>query len=430
MRAHDSCRLDPCREANPLQTVKKETLFGPREKINTLRATLLLRAAAILFVLVAWPVRGALPPWMTEWYWLISFPLLLYNSAFLIVHKKITSFLQKHPSALFMDLVMAIGILQIGGGWRSSYFVYTLTTIMLFTLFGGKRGAYLSSLILAAASIAKDPAGGLPSLRTLETFNTTNWDMRVGAALFYMAAGCILAYFSTLLDRLEGLSRTRIEETRKVVAMEEKVRLALDLHDSVKSKVTAVLLVFKCLLKRSKSGAQNIDDELQHLWRWLQYLQGELNHVMDSLKSEVDASASSCDLVALAEEQARMAEGMAGFSWRVLYPPGEMHVPLKDRGSLVRFFSEALMNACNHSRATSGTIELGCSGNSITVIVSDNGRGFSYSDREDAETTGLTSLKYRARELRGELVVETAPDKGCRLILTFPAAGPGRLSEN
>jgi two-component system NarL family sensor kinase len=78
------------------------------------------------------------------------------------------------------------------------------------------------------------------------------------------------------------------------------------------------------------------------------------------------------------------------------------------------------MNAWKHSGVTTGTIELKCTGESITIAVCDNGKGFNYSDIECKETIGLKSLKYRAGELNGELVVETAPNKGCKLILTIP----------
>ena len=74
----------------------------------------------------------------------------------------------------------------------------------------------------------------------------------------------------------------------------------------------------------------------------------------------------------LAEEEARIAEGMTGFSWRVLCNPREIYVPINTEQPLVKFFSEALMNSWKHSGITSGTIELRNSEQSITVIVSDN----------------------------------------------------------
>ena len=387
---------------------QKKNLLGLTEKINTLRATLALRLIAVAVVVLTLPGRAVLPLWMAEWYRLISYPLFLYNIAFLVFHRKIAIFLQEHPSVLLIDLFIAIGILQIGGGWRSSYFLYTLTTIMLFTIFDRRRKVYISSFILAVAAIIKDPAGELPSM---EIFDVTNWDMRVGAALFYIAAGCILGYFSSLLDRLEVLSEAKIEETRKRTAMEEKMRLALDLHDGVKSKITAVLLVLKPLLKKVNSCEQDIDDELRRLWRWMNYLQTALNRVVDSLKSETQVNTSSCNVVTLAEEEARIAEGMTGFSWRVVCNPGKIYALRGAQHSLVKFFSEALMNSWKHSGTTSGTIELRNSDKSITVIVSDNGTGFTYSDDGNTETTGLKSLKYRARELNGDLCIETAQGK-------------------
>ncbi|MEW6418946.1 MAG: ATP-binding protein [Nitrospirota bacterium] len=398
--------------------MNKSTMPGFTETGNMFFATLLLRVASVVGIIFTLPVRYALPLWMAEWFQRISYPLLVYNLSLLIFYKKITIFLQKYPFILFVDLFIAIGILQIGGGWRSSYFVYTLTTIMVFTLFFGIRGSYISASALVVASIIKDPSGGLPSLKI---FDASSLDMRLGAALFYIVAGLITGYFSTLLKRLEMLSKAEVEETRKLTAMEEKTRMALELHDGAKQIVAAMLLKINPLIKRIKPSRDEIADELRWFWRGLNYLQSELNQVMDTLKREDNINKSMCNIVTIAEEEVRIAEVMTGFSWKILPELHDINIPIGCKLPLRRFFSEALMNAWKHSGATTGTIEIKCTGESVTVTVRDDGKGFNYSDIEGKETTGLKSLKYRAGELNGELKIETAPDKGCKLILSFPA---------
>ena len=56
---------------------------------------------------------------------------------------------------------------------------------MLFAIFQKRKGAYASSAILVFAALSKDPAGGLPAVNM---FEVSNWDLRVGAALFYATA--------------------------------------------------------------------------------------------------------------------------------------------------------------------------------------------------------------------------------------------------
>ena len=91
---------------------------------------------------------------------------------------------------------MAVAILAIGGGWRSSYYFYTLTTLILFTIFLNRTGAWLAAAVFIGAALLKNPAGELPAVAT---FGATDWDLRLGAALYYLCAGLVLSYFDTML---------------------------------------------------------------------------------------------------------------------------------------------------------------------------------------------------------------------------------------
>jgi signal transduction histidine kinase len=397
--------------------MNKSSKLGFTEVSSILFWTLLYRVVSVVIVIITLPIRSTLPQWMVEWFQRATYPLLLYSLIFLVFYKKTAALLNKYPLILFIDLLISVGIIQIGGSWRSSYFGYTITTIILFTIFKKRTGAYISALVLTIAAIIKDPAGGLPST---EIFFVSDWDMRLGAALIYTTAGVILGYFSTLLERLEILSKAEVEKTRRLTAMEEKARLAMDLHDRSKQMVFAMLLRMNPLIKRIKPFQDEIADELRWFWRGMNYLQSELNQIMDTLKREDNISKSMCNIVTIAEEEVKIAEVMTGFSWKILSEHDDINIPIGCKLPLRRFLSEALMNAWKHSGVTTGTIELKCSGESVTVTVCDNGKGFNFSDIEDKETVGLKSLKYRAGELNGELVVETALNKGCKLILTIP----------
>jgi len=92
-------------------------------------------------------------PEMAEAFQLASYPLCLYTLALLVFRKRLASFLFDHPYFLLVDLLVALGVLQLGGAWRSSYFAYTVTAIMMFTAIDGKRGAYVSALALTAVGM-------------------------------------------------------------------------------------------------------------------------------------------------------------------------------------------------------------------------------------------------------------------------------------
>ena len=75
-------------------------------------------------IAVAAGYRHSLPAWMTHWFVAITFPLFVYNLTVLLWRERIQSILTRYPWLLTIDLVMAVAILAIGGGWRSSYYFY------------------------------------------------------------------------------------------------------------------------------------------------------------------------------------------------------------------------------------------------------------------------------------------------------------------
>ncbi len=359
---------------------------------------------------------------MAQWFSWVSYPLIAYNLILLVAYRKLTRFLRKYPPLLIIDLVISVAILSIGAGWRSSYFVYTLTTIMVFAIFWARAGAYLSAGLLSAAGFIKDPSYGLPSIEAFEAFNVSSWDMRLGAALFYVSAGLILGYFSTLLKRLEILSVVRVEEASRIAAMKEKNRLALELHDGVKQMVSAMLLKLHPLVKEIRGVNERTADEIRWLWRAMNFLQCELDEVMDFLNSGVPTSQSHCNLVSIAQEEAKTCEVMTGFSWEIFSEEPEILISCEKRMPMRRFLDEALMNACKHSGKTEGLIELGRIKDSIRIVVSDRGKGFDPGKIDPGRNTGLRSLACRARELGATFSIETLPGRGCKVILHLPAS--------
>jgi signal transduction histidine kinase len=392
---------------------------------HALRATLALRIFAVIVAAFTLPVRENLPADIANWYEFVAAPLFSLNLAAIIFAKSLVSFLERHPSWLAVDLLITVGVIFTGGGWRSSYFEYTLTTIIIFTILANRKGAYISCAVLALASICKNP---LPQGDAVQIFDVTNWDMRLGASLFYVTAGLILGYFSTIVERLNKLSEERIVEAREHGAIKQKLDLAFDLHDRLKSKLSAVLMIAGMLAKNPQ-GAFNAQAarDVQRLWHWLHYFQCELDRLVRSLK---DGNPSACcpnspvDLCELAKEETRILSTMTGFHWSVSVPQGPILVPEKLRPALCAFISEALTNSWKHSGINEGRVDLSCRDRRIRIAVVDDGRGFEPTGVDKHHASGLTSLARRCEELRGRLDITTAPGQGCCCALTFSVGTP------
>jgi signal transduction histidine kinase len=394
----------------------------PTQVHHALRATLALRIFALLIAAFTLPVRENLPADIAMMYGRIAPPLLLLNLAWLAFAKPLAGYLECHPRWLAVDLALTVGVIFTGGGWRSSYFEYTLTTVIIFTILAGRRGAYASCAVLALAGICKNP---LPQGDAVQIFDVTNWDMRLGASLFYVTAGLILGYFSTIVERLNRLSEERIVEAREHGAIKQKLDLAFDLHDRLKSKLSAIMMVAGMLAKRPQDAfAPQTARDVQRLWQWLHYFQGELDRLVRSLKDEKPSTCppnDMIDLCDLAREETRILSTMTGFLWSVDSPPDPILIPESQRPALCAFISEALTNSWKHSGAGTGRIGLSCQEGRICIQVIDDGKGFEPALVDKPHASGLTSMARRCEELQGRLDIKTSPGQGCCYMLTFAA---------
>jgi signal transduction histidine kinase len=89
--------------------------------------------------------------------------------------------------------------------------------------------------------------------------------------------------------------------------------------------------------------------------------------------------------------------------------------PLASRRNILFIYKEALHNILKHSCASSVEIMVGLDDGIFTLDVRDNGKGF------DLETTrkgnGLINLRRRADALNGDLLIDSAFNKGTHIHL-------------
>ncbi len=390
------------------------------ERSRVLSAALWFRLVAVVVIAVAAAFRDTLPGWMREAFVLIVLPLFGYNLAALLGRKRLEFILTRHPEWLVVDLVFSVAILAIGGGWRNSYFFYTLTTLILFTIFLNRRGAWTAAAVFMIAALIKNPAGDLPAV---ETFAVTNRDMRLGAALFYLCAGLVFGYFDTLLSRIELLAREKIAETQRRVTVEEHQRLAFELHDGAKQMVLALLLRSRGLLRRQEWDEGNTRKELEWLWRGLSYLQTELNQLVKTLRGQ--ELATGWEVAAIVREEVQLVTALTGSHWTLeVFMADPVFLSAQRRDALRHFLAEALMNTWKHAGVVAGEVELRQRQDEIVLGVVDRGCGFDPATLDAQASLGLHSLRHRARELGGRCELESQPDQGCRLTLRFPAHPP------
>lgn len=204
------------------------------------------------------------------------------------------------------------------------------------------------------------------------------------------------------------------EQTRELAVIEERGRLARDLHDSAKQKAFAAL----AQLGTARTVAEsNPAAAKRHL--------GEAENLVYDVLQEMIFLIQEMYPVALKERGLATALREYIFEWENrsdipvdLNIAGGQRLPLQIEQALYRIVQEALANIARHSQASKVEISLIYRPKAIDLLIADNGQGFDLLRKQNG--MGLCSMQERVAMVNGELTIDSAPGKGTRIAIKTP----------
>jgi ligand-binding sensor domain-containing protein/signal transduction histidine kinase len=205
------------------------------------------------------------------------------------------------------------------------------------------------------------------------------------------------------------------EKTKELAIIEERNRLARELHDSAKQKAFAALAQLGTangLFKKNPRVARNHLVEAENL---VYEVIEELTFLIQEM---YPVTLKERGLAATLREYVFEWEGRTDIQADVRID-GERRLSLVIEQAIYRIVQEALSNVSRHSRANHVDVVLSYQQSDVRVVVADNGCGF---DQEVNQTgVGLRSIRERIESLAGVVEIESLPDCGTRLTAHLPA---------
>jgi len=177
--------------------------------------------------------------------------------------------------------------------------------------------------------------------------------------------------------------------------------------------------VYKRLAARNP---EKLRRDLSHLQELVHKETLDLRQFVSDLKPIHVESEDFMDLVRdMAERYARET----GIAVDVLGEPPARELPVQICRELFQIVREGLNNIKKHSGASHVVVKLREEENRISLVVDDNGRGFSFAGRLSSEELdqlrlGPISIKERTRTIGGRLMIESTPGHGARLTVDVP----------
>jgi two-component system NarL family sensor kinase len=212
-----------------------------------------------------------------------------------------------------------------------------------------------------------------------------------------------------------AVERARLfERSAQVGAVEERNRLAREIHDTLAQGLTAVSLQLEsadALLEADADPARIRKMVQQALALTRANLEEARRSVLDLRAAPLAGRSLVEALVLLAEE--------APLPVDLLVTGGNQPLPPRVETGLYRIAQEAINNACQHAQASQVTVKLVATPQLVTLTVEDDGRGF---DLEDVSSSrfGLVGLNERVKLLNGRFHIESTPGQGTRVEAELP----------
>jgi signal transduction histidine kinase len=212
-------------------------------------------------------------------------------------------------------------------------------------------------------------------------------------------------------------TQQRASGTRAEV-LQERARIARELHDGVSQTLYAIIIGVsraRSLVGDSEGAMlQCIIDDVLHL---ATSGQDELRALLTDIRSDFLMSGS---VLSALEDLATEARTRNGFDVRVSFA-SEPELAAAAKNALVMIVREALQNAARHSAARCVDVVLERDGDNVVLLVNDDGCGFD-TTRPRPGHFGLQSMRERATEIGGTLLVTSGIGRGTQLRVSIPVS--------
>jgi len=219
----------------------------------------------------------------------------------------------------------------------------------------------------------------------------------------------------TLLQKL-GQEKAQVEqEIINTAVVEERKRLARDLHDTVSQELFAIHMAASTLPKMQESNPQAVPALMQQMIKLSHHAQKQMRGLISQLRPiELNNHTLEEALDKWFPEYCRANE-LTG----VLDVQVEGDIPDVIEHQLFLMIQEAMANVVKHASATRIVLTLKELDNQFIMQIEDNGKGFDRSDISSA-SHGLSTMRERSQQLGGETQITSQLEVGTKVRVTIP----------
>ena len=281
----------------------------------------------------------------------------------------------------------------------------------------GPQGATLAVAVATVIAVLSTSYELGPFVEHSATDSALNLQLYIVFAA--LTTGCLAAIVSERRRAALELAESQRREGERAAL--ERQRIARDLHDSVSQSLFSTTLhvrtAQRALEVEQLDATGPVGEELGEIGQLTRGALAEMRALILELQPGALAEEG---LVAALTKQAAALSAREGLVIEVDGPDERLPIGADVEEQLYRLGQEALANVVKHARASRARVRIAAAGGTVSVEVTDDGRGFDPAT-VGPEHFGLRSMRGRAADLGGRLEVTSIPDGGTVLRVEVPA---------
>lgn len=324
---------------------------------------------------------------------------------------------------LYTGLEFFLILLTVGSGgirlFPLLYIVLVIRSCLIFQLPGRLVVTGLSfSLFLFTLLSWVEAFGGRPLLQERLRYLVWGYSLLFGLSLAF-----VLLLMNALLTERQSREKLTLahEQLRQYAqrienqaTLQERNRIARDIHDSLGHSLTALNVQLETALKLWSSDPAKAASFLAQAKRLGSTALQDVRQSVSAMRSDPLQGRSLQDAIAYLAKEFKHSTNISPVCNICLeYPlPSELNTVV------YRIVQEALTNITKYAKATEVNIQLQASPNELILMIQDNGKGFNF--QQNTTGFGLQGMRERTLAQDGKFEIKSLPQAGCKIIAQFP----------
>lgn len=207
----------------------------------------------------------------------------------------------------------------------------------------------------------------------------------------------------------------RFEERVAEGILEERQRLARELHDAVTQTMFSASVIAESLLAIWERKPQQVPSGLQQLQQLTRGAVADMRMLLLELHPR---AIEDVRLPQLLKQLCESFSGRNGFSPELTVQT-DILLPVNVRHAFYRIAQEALNNIAKYAKATRVSISFEQSEATVMLRIHDNGIGFELNNVQDGNHFGLKIMQERAQAMNAVFHLKSKPNQGTSIFVAW-----------